>query len=100
VVSALYEGWEPADLRQLALRVAALKPCLALLGSRAGKAHLVFAQSEGFAHDVPALLQRAAQSLGGRGGGRGNVAQGGSDKAEGLEAALEAAARDAQAHRG
>jgi alanyl-tRNA synthetase len=97
VVSAVYAGWEPADLRQLALRVVARRPCLALLGSRAGKAHLVFAQSDGLTHDVPALLQRAAQALGGRGGGRGNVAQGGSDRADGLEAALEAAARDADA---
>jgi len=97
VVSAVYAGWDPADLRQLALRVVARRPCLALLASRAGKAHLVFAQSDGLPYDVPALLQRAAQSLGGRGGGRGNVAQGGSDRAEGLEAALEAAARGADA---
>jgi alanyl-tRNA synthetase len=97
VVTAVYAGWDPADLRQLALRVVAQRPCLALLGSRSGKAHLVFAQSEGLPHDVPALLQRAAQSLGGRGGGRGNVAQGGSERTDGLEAALEAAARDANA---
>jgi alanyl-tRNA synthetase len=97
VVRAVYEGWDPADLRQLALRLVARRPCLALLGSRAGKAHLVFAQSDGLSHDVPALLQRAAQSLGGRGGGRGNVAQGGSERAEGLEAALEGAAREAEA---
>jgi alanyl-tRNA synthetase len=99
VVSAVYPGWEPADLRQLALRIVGRRPCLALLGSRAGpsKAHLVFAQSEGLGHDVPALLQRAAQALGGRGGGRGNVAQGGSDRADGLEAAVESAAREASA---
>jgi alanyl-tRNA synthetase len=97
VVSAVYEAWEPADLRQLALRVVARRPCLALLGSRPGKAYLVFAQSDGLGHDVPGLLQRAAAALGGRGGGRGNLAQGGSDRGEGLEAVLAAAAREAEA---
>jgi alanyl-tRNA synthetase len=97
VVTGLYEGWDAADLRQLALRVVARRPCLALLGSRAGKAYLVFAQSEGLGHDVPGLLQRAAAALGGRGGGRGNVAQGGSDHGEGLEAVLATSAREAEA---
>jgi alanyl-tRNA synthetase len=97
VVTGVYAGWEAADLRQLALRVVARRPCLVLLGSRAGKAHLVFAQSDGLSHDVPGLLQRAAQALGGRGGGRGNVAQGGSERGDDLESVLEAAARDAAA---
>jgi alanyl-tRNA synthetase len=61
---------------------------VALLGSRADKAQLVFAQSEGLPHDVPALLKAAVTHLGGRGGGRGNLAQGGGDRVELVEQAL------------
>ena len=69
-----------------------LAPCVALLGSRSDKAHLVFAQSEGLPHDVPTLLRTAVEHLGGRGGGRGNVAQGGGERADLLDEALERAA--------
>jgi alanyl-tRNA synthetase len=52
----------------------------------------VFAQSEGLPHDVPALLREACAALGGRGGGRGNLAQGGSDRTEGVAEVLGALA--------
>jgi alanyl-tRNA synthetase len=92
-VVAVLAGWPAADVRALALKLVALQPCVALVGSTADKAHAVFAQSDGLPHDVPALLQEAMRAIGGRGGGRGNVAQGGSDRAEGLAQAIEAAAR-------
>jgi alanyl-tRNA synthetase len=92
LILATYDGWSPGDLRALALRLAALAPCVALLGSRSDKAHLVFAQSEGLPHDIPALLRTAVEHLGGRGGGRGNVAQGGGDQPALLEEALARAA--------
>jgi len=88
VVTAL-EGWAPGELRTLGSRIVELARAIALLGSRAeGKAHLVFAQSEGLPHDVPALLKASLEVLGGRGGGRGNLAQGGGDRLERLEEAL------------
>ncbi len=92
LVSAIYDGWPAADLRSLALRLVALAPCVALLGSRSDKAHLVFAQSEGLGHDIPALLSAAALAVGGRGGGKGNLAQGGGDRLDRLDEALAAAA--------
>jgi alanyl-tRNA synthetase len=91
-VVAAYEGWPAADLRVLATRLVQAAPCVALLGSRADKAHLVFAQSEGLPHDVPLLLKAGVETLGGRGGGRGNLAQGGGDRIDGLDSALAAAA--------
>jgi alanyl-tRNA synthetase len=94
LVVAAYDGWSPGDLRVLAQRLVALAPCVALLGSRADKAHLVFAQSDGLTHDVPGLLRAAVEHLGGRGGGRGNLAQGGGDRLDLLEEAL-GRARDA-----
>ena len=92
LVVAAYDGWSARDLRVLATRLVETAPCVALLGSRADKAHLVFAQSEGLPHDVPALLKAGVEALGGRGGGRGNVAQGGGDRVDQLDAALAAAA--------
>jgi alanyl-tRNA synthetase len=97
VVTAVYEGWPPEDLRTLAQHLVALGPCVALLASRAGKAHVVFAQSEGLPHDIPRLLRETLADLGGRGGGKGNLAQGGSEDASGLEAALARAARAVRA---
>lgn len=88
VVVAAFDGWPPADLRVLATRLVALAPCVALLGSRADKAHLVFAQSDGLSHDVPALLKAAVEHLGGKGGGRGNMAQGGGERLDLLDEAL------------
>jgi alanyl-tRNA synthetase len=94
VVVATYEGWTPDDLRVLAQRLAAGRRCVALLASRAERVHLVFAQSDGLPNDVPALLREAAARIGGKGGGKGNLAQGSGDRFEVLEAALaEAAAR-------
>jgi alanyl-tRNA synthetase len=92
VVSASYAGWDAAELRTLAMQLVALAPCVALLGSRGDKAQLVFAQSEGLPHDIPALLRDAVALVGGRGGGRGNLAQGGGDRVERLTEALDSAA--------
>jgi alanyl-tRNA synthetase len=92
IIVAAYNGWSASELRILAQRLAALSPCVALLGSRADKAHVVFAQSEGLPHDIPALLRDAVAHLGGRGGGRGDLAQGGGDRPELLDEALARAA--------
>jgi alanyl-tRNA synthetase len=94
VVTAIFDGRSPDELRALALRVVAQRPCLVLLGSRGEKAQIVFAQTAGLPHDVPALLRAAAARLGGRGGGRGDVAQGGGDRVAALEEALAAAAAE------
>ncbi len=80
LVVAAFDGWSPNDLRVLATRLVALAPCVALLASRTEKAHLLFAQSDGLRHDVPSLLKAAVERLGGKGGGRGNIAQGGGDR--------------------
>jgi alanyl-tRNA synthetase len=88
VVVAIFDGWAAEELRGLAQQIVGQAPAVALLASRSDKAQLVFAQSEGLPHDIPALLKAAALHLGGRGGGRGNLAQGGGDRVERLEEAL------------
>jgi alanyl-tRNA synthetase len=97
LVVVAFDGWPPSDLRVLATRLVALAPCVALLGSRADKSHLVFAQSDGLPHDVPSLLKAAVEHLGGKGGGRGNLAQGGGDRLDRLDEALARAAEAVRA---
>jgi alanyl-tRNA synthetase len=65
---------------------------VALLASTAGQPSLVFAQSKGMPFDMGTLLKEALASLGGRGGGSKDLAQGGAPNAAGLEDALKAAA--------
>ena len=93
VVVASLDGYAPGDLRTLAGHVVAGRSAIALLGSRhEGRAHLVFARSPGRTEDVVALLKASLAILGGRGGGRGDLAQGGGDLVERLDEALAAAA--------
>jgi alanyl-tRNA synthetase len=99
LVVAAFDGWPPNDLRVLATRLVALAPCVALLASRADKAHLVFAQSDGLPHDVPSLLRAAVERLAGKGGGRGNVAQGGGERLDLVDDALARAAQAVRARR-
>lgn len=88
VVSAVYAGWDDADLRLLAAEATRAASCVVLLGARGAKAHLVFARTPGLTHDIAGALQRACLLLGGRGGGRGDLVQGGGDRLDQLEAAL------------
>jgi alanyl-tRNA synthetase len=92
VVTAIYDGWDAEALRGLAQRLVALRPCVALLGSRSDRAYVTFAQSDGLPHDIPSLLKRALALFGGRGGGKGNLAQGAGDRLDALDAALAQAA--------
>jgi alanyl-tRNA synthetase len=91
LVSRAFEGRSPEDLRALATAITTRRRCLALLGSRGDRAHLVFAQTPGLGCDVPGLLAAALPCVGGRGGGRGDLAQGGGEDVAGLEAALASA---------
>jgi alanyl-tRNA synthetase len=92
LVAASFDDWSADDLRSLAIRLVALRPCVALLASRGERTQLVFAQSEGLGHDVPGLLREAAQLLGGRGGGKGNLAQGSGERRDRLDEAMALAA--------
>jgi alanyl-tRNA synthetase len=97
VVSAVLDGYAPAELRALAGFVVGQASCVALLGSRhEGRAHLVFARSAGRTEDLAALLQDALGRIGGRGGGRGDVVQGGGDRVDALDEALCVAAEAAR----
>jgi alanyl-tRNA synthetase len=79
-------------LKLLAQKITRLSSnAVALLGTSSPQPSLVFAQSAGQPFDMGALLKKTMTDLGGRGGGSKDMAQGGVAKAEGIEAALEAA---------
>jgi alanyl-tRNA synthetase len=96
VIARVLEGCDAAALRQLAGRLTEGSGCVALLAGRTATGHLVFARSEDVGLDVAALLQTALLELGGKGGGRGRMAQGGCPGTSGLDAALARAAAAAQ----
>ncbi len=83
--------WDAEAVKRLALRLMEYPACVALLGLRADKAQLTFARSADLAYDMNALLKDACRLIGGGGGGRANLAQGGGPAIERLEEALEAA---------
>jgi alanyl-tRNA synthetase len=103
VVARLFEGLDAESLRRLAAAVAAHARAVALLGAfeegesgEGGAARLVFARGTEAPGDMNALMRAACQTLGGRGGGRPDMAQGGGPRAELLKTALEAASVQAR----
>lgn len=66
---------------------------IALLATESPQPAVVFAQSAGQPDDMGKLLKETLAKLGGRGGGSKDLAQGGAPTAQGLSAALTAAAQ-------
>ncbi len=80
-------------LKLLAQKLTRQSPAaIALLATESPQPALVFAQSAGQPHDMGALLKETMATLGGRGGGSKDLAQGGAPRSEGLAAALAATA--------
>jgi alanyl-tRNA synthetase len=80
-------------LKLLAQKLTRQSPAVALLATTSPQPALVFAQSAGQPHDMSALLKQTMATLGGRGGGAKDLAQGGAPKSQGLQEALAAAAQ-------
>lgn len=82
------------EVRLLAQALTAEAGVVALLGAAGERAQLIFARSADLSLDVQPLLKKALEVLGGRGGGRPNLAQGGGVSADlaQVQAAIEAAA--------
>jgi alanyl-tRNA synthetase len=92
VVVRRLDGRSADELRLVAHKVLAEGPALVLLASDdGGTARLVFAKSDApalGAVDCGALMRAACETLGGRGGGRPDMAQGGGPDASRIDAAL------------
>ncbi|HYL99214.1 MAG TPA: DHHA1 domain-containing protein [Blastocatellia bacterium] len=93
LVKVAFDGRDLEEIRLLAYKLIEHPPVVALLGTKeAGAARLIFARSGDLAQDMGALLAEACQSLGGRGGGKPEIAQGGGPSAAKLAEVLDAAA--------
>jgi alanyl-tRNA synthetase len=77
------------SIKRLAQKLTRLAPnAVALLATTSSQPSLLFAQSPGQPFDVGALMKQIVATLGGRGGGTKDMAQGGVPKTDGIEAAL------------
>lgn len=89
-----FSGRDLNFLKLLAQKLTRQSPAvIALLAAESPQPALVFAQSAGQPHDMAALLKQTMATLGGRGGGSKDLAQGGVPQSAGLSAALAAAAQ-------
>ncbi|MGA8440527.1 MAG: alanine--tRNA ligase-related protein [Candidatus Sulfotelmatobacter sp.] len=94
IIVRTFSGRDLAYLKLLAQKLTRKSPiAVALLASESLQPALVFAQSAGQPHDMAALLKKTVTSLGGRGGGSKDLAQGGVPQSTDLAAALTAAAQ-------
>jgi alanyl-tRNA synthetase len=92
VITKIFDNRDAESLKHLAQALISHPGVVALLGSREkDAARLVFARSEDAHGDMNALLKRACDILGGRGGGRPDLAQGGGHNVERLSEAIEQA---------
>ncbi len=83
VVWKVWEGREPGEVRTLAQQLTQQHPgMVALLASTGERTHLCFARAEGVELDAAGLLREACSQLGGKGGGRPNMAQGSAPAAD------------------
>jgi alanyl-tRNA synthetase len=76
VVRGVWEGRSPADLRELASRLAAQPGVVALLASVAERTHLCVSCAEDAGIAATTLLRAVCALLDGKGGGQGRLAQG------------------------
>jgi len=100
LIQAHLEGRSPDDLKHLAQRLMAYPRTVALLGSggQPGEpGHFVFARSADLEAPMGVLVRQACEMIGGRGGGRPELAQGGGPDGTRVMEALEAVSRSLQA---
>jgi len=78
IVHAVFDSRDVEEVRVLAAKIVQREPSVALLATKdADSARLVFARSPSLQPDMGQLLAEACATLGGRGGGKPELAQGG-----------------------
>ena len=92
IIARVFEERDAESLKRLAQQLASHPKTVALLGSSdKGSVRLVFARSTDAAGDMNLLMREACALVGGRGGGKPDMAQGGGQNIERLSDALQAA---------
>ena len=89
VVTRKFADRDLTFIKLLAQKLTRQSPnAIALLAATAGQPALVFCCSAGLPFDMNALMKEALEKLGGRGGGTKDMAQGGPQKVEAIDAVL------------
>jgi alanyl-tRNA synthetase len=97
IICAAFEGRDFEEVRLLAAKIVQAQPAIALLGTKdKGAARLVFARSASLTQNMGQLLAEACQLLGGRGGGKPDLAQGGGPDVDKLDQAIKLAGEKVQ----
>ncbi|HYG99448.1 MAG TPA: alanine--tRNA ligase-related protein [Terriglobales bacterium] len=89
LITRVFDDRDTAFIKLLAQKITAVEPAVALLGATQGQPGVVFAQSPGLRSDMGALMKEALATLGGRGGGNRDLAQGGATNAQAVGPVLE-----------
>ena len=92
IIDAVFEARDVEEVQILAARIVQREPSIALLATKNdGGARLIFARSPSLHQDMGQLIARACETLGGRGGGRPDTAQGGGPNLSNVELAIKEA---------
>lgn len=92
VVTVVFQPRDFEEVRVLASKIVQREPSIALLATSDAKGgRLVFARSQSLDYDMGRLLAQACAELGGRGGGKPDLAQGGGPEVDELEEVIQAA---------
>ena len=92
LVKSIFKLRDFEEVRILASKIVEREPSIALLATSDAKgARLVFARSASLNQDVGKLLAQACMALGGRGGGKPDLAQGGGPNVDRVEEVISAA---------
>jgi alanyl-tRNA synthetase len=92
IVQAIFDARELDEVRMLASKIVQREPSVALLATRNTEAaRLVFARSASLMQNMGQLLAEACEALGGRGGGKPDLAQGGGPNVDKVEDAIRVA---------
>jgi len=93
IVKGIFKLRDFEEVRILASKIVQREPSIALLATSDAKgARLVFARSTSMTQDMGQLLAQACSALGGRGGGKPDLAQGGGPAVDKIEETIEGAA--------
>jgi len=98
LVKAIFKLRDFEEIRILASKIVEREPAIALLATTDAKgARLVFARSVSLKPDMGNLLSQACAALGGRGGGKPDLAQGGGPAIDKLEETIDWASNELRA---
>ncbi len=97
VVARVLEGYQTSQMRQMAQELARFSGMVALLAVSDPAPQFCFARADDVTIDMGALLCETLRPLGGKGGGKPHLAQGGGGPAQALPDALRAALESVRA---